>query len=120
MARIELLNAMQVCVCNAYSKLGLAEQPTLFVEFHGTPASIAEQSERFGAFVGEYGGGPFDWSQEPRSQDPALESKARRILGTHILSCRCQRRGNRRLCGLMAQTPVAPALAFAHMFCPSR
>jgi D-lactate dehydrogenase (cytochrome) len=70
MARVELLNAMQVRVCNAYSKLGLAELPMLFVEFHGTHASVAEQSERFGAIVGEYGGGPFDWSQ-------ALEARTR-------------------------------------------
>ena len=42
-ARIELLDALQVKACNAYSKLALRETPTLFLEFHGTPASVQEQ-----------------------------------------------------------------------------
>src|SRR3984885_5650016 len=61
-ARIELLDAMQVKACNAYSKLNLPETPMLFVEFHGSDASVAEQSERFGEIAGELGGGPFDWA----------------------------------------------------------
>ena len=48
MARVELLDEMQVRVCNAYSKLAMPEQPTLFVEFHGTHAGVAEQAQRFG------------------------------------------------------------------------
>src|SRR6187455_836859 len=47
-ARVELLDEIQVKVCNTYSKLGLPEEPTLFLEFHGTQASVTEQSERFG------------------------------------------------------------------------
>jgi D-lactate dehydrogenase (cytochrome) len=61
-ARIELLDAMQVAACNAYSKLSLPETPLLFVEFHGSAASVAEQSERFGEIARELGGGPFDWA----------------------------------------------------------
>ena len=47
-ARIELLDTAQVKACNQYSKLTLAEQPTLFLEFHGTEQSVKEQSEIFG------------------------------------------------------------------------
>ena len=36
-ARIELLDKLQVQACNAYSKLGLPETPMLFLEFHGSP-----------------------------------------------------------------------------------
>ena len=36
LARIEFLDEVQVRACNAYSKLSLPEQPTLFIEFHGT------------------------------------------------------------------------------------
>jgi D-lactate dehydrogenase (cytochrome) len=61
-ARIELLDALQVHACNAYSKLALPETPMLFLEFHGTEASVAEQSERFGEIAQELGGGPFDWA----------------------------------------------------------
>ncbi len=42
-ARIELLDDVQVKATNIYSKLSLPETPMLFVEFHGSPASVAEQ-----------------------------------------------------------------------------
>jgi D-lactate dehydrogenase (cytochrome) len=61
-ARIELLDEMQVKACNAYSKLGLPETPMLLLEFHGTEAGVAEQSARFGEIAAELGGGPFDWA----------------------------------------------------------
>jgi D-lactate dehydrogenase (cytochrome) len=61
-ARIELLDEMQVKASNAYSKLTLPETPMLFVEFHGSQASVAEQAERFGEIARELGGGPFEWA----------------------------------------------------------
>jgi len=61
-ARIELVDALQVKASNAYSKLTLPEVPMLFLEFHGTQASVAEQSKRFGEIASELGGGPFDWA----------------------------------------------------------
>lgn len=61
-ARIELLDAVQVAASNAYSKLSLSPSPTLFLEFHGTDASVREQSERFAAIATEFAGGPFDWA----------------------------------------------------------
>jgi D-lactate dehydrogenase (cytochrome) len=69
-ARIELLDALQVRAVNMHSKLGLKETPMLFVEFHGTEASVAEQSQRFGEIAAEFGGGPFDWTtrQEERTR----------------------------------------------------
>jgi D-lactate dehydrogenase (cytochrome) len=61
-ARIELLDALQVKAANAYSKLGLPETPMLFLEFHGTEAAVKEQSERFGEISVDLGGGPFRWT----------------------------------------------------------
>jgi D-lactate dehydrogenase (cytochrome) len=61
-ARIELLDEVQVRACNAYSKLTLPESPMLFLEFHGTTAGVAEQSERFGEIADDLGGGPFTWT----------------------------------------------------------
>ena len=34
----------------------------LFLEFHGTTAGVAEQSERFGEISADLGGGPFTWT----------------------------------------------------------
>jgi D-lactate dehydrogenase (cytochrome) len=67
-ARIELLDALQVRACNAYSKLALPETPMLFVEFHGSAAGVAEQSQRFGEIAMDLGGGPFDWATEPEAR----------------------------------------------------
>ena len=67
-ARIELLDALQIKAVNAYSKLTLPEVPTLFVEFHGSDAGVAEQSQRFGDIVAELGGGPFDWATKPEDR----------------------------------------------------
>ena len=61
-ARIELLDELQVRASNAYSKLTLPETPLLLLEFHGSEASVAEQSQRFGEIAKELGGGPFDWA----------------------------------------------------------
>jgi D-lactate dehydrogenase (cytochrome) len=61
-ARIELLDEVQVKASNAYSKLGLPETPMLFLEFHGTDAGVAEQSARFGEIAVDLGGGPFQWT----------------------------------------------------------
>ncbi len=61
-ARIELLDDMQVRAVNLHSKLGLPETAMLLVEFHGTEAGVKEQAGRFGEIAAEYGGGPFDWA----------------------------------------------------------
>lgn len=63
-ARIELVNTLQIKACNAYSGLTLPEQPTLFVEFHGNEESVQLQSKEFGEIAAECGGGPFQWSAD--------------------------------------------------------
>ena len=69
-ARIELLDEVQMRACNLYSKLDFPEQPTLFFEFHGTEAGVQEQAETVGELAGEFGGANFQWAtrQEDRSQ----------------------------------------------------
>lgn len=61
-ARIELVDDVMVRGVNLHSKLGLAETTMLFVEFHGSQASVKEQAERFGEIAADHGGGPFDWA----------------------------------------------------------
>jgi D-lactate dehydrogenase (cytochrome) len=67
MARIELLDALQVRASNLYSRLDLPETPMLFLEFHGTPAGVEEQAEEFGAIAAEFGGEGF--RRETREED---------------------------------------------------
>ncbi|MFO6448332.1 FAD-binding oxidoreductase [Erythrobacter sp. NE805] len=71
LARIELLDELQIKACIAHSGLGgLAEQPTLFFEFHGSPAAVREQIEQVRAVADSFGGGAFDWAerQEDRTR----------------------------------------------------
>jgi D-lactate dehydrogenase (cytochrome) len=63
-ARIELMDEIQVHACNAYSRLDLPETPLLFLEFHGTATGVHEQSERFNDIAAEFDGGPFDWATQ--------------------------------------------------------
>ena len=74
-ARIELLDALQVRACNAYSKLALPEVPTLFLEFHGSDAGVAEQSERFGEIAADLGGGPFEWATRTEERNRLWQAR---------------------------------------------
>jgi D-lactate dehydrogenase (cytochrome) len=74
-ARIELLDEMQVKASNAYSKLTLPETPMLFLEFHGSEASVAEQSQRFGEIAAELGGGPFDWATKAEDRSRLWQAR---------------------------------------------
>jgi D-lactate dehydrogenase (cytochrome) len=61
-ARIELVNRLQMKAMISYSKLDFPESPCLFVEFHGSDTGVAEQAEMFGEIAAEFGGGPFLWT----------------------------------------------------------
>ncbi len=68
-ARIELLDDVQMDACIRYSKLeGFAPRPTLFFEFHGSPQSVAEQSGQMHAITAEFGGGSFEWATRPEDR----------------------------------------------------
>lgn len=74
-ARIELLDTLQVKAVNAYSKLSLPESPMLFLEFHGTEAWVAEQSQRFGEIAADFGGGPFSWATKPEERTKLWQAR---------------------------------------------
>ncbi|OLB70714.1 MAG: FAD-binding oxidoreductase [Alphaproteobacteria bacterium 13_2_20CM_2_64_7] len=74
-ARIELLDELQVKATNLYSKLALPEVPMLFVEFHGSPAGVAEQAERFGEIARDLGGGPFEWATKPEDRSRLWQAR---------------------------------------------
>jgi len=74
-ARIELLDELQVRAQNAYSKLTMPEKPLLLVEFHGSEAGVAEQAERFGEIAQELGGGPFEWATKAEERSRLWQSR---------------------------------------------
>jgi D-lactate dehydrogenase (cytochrome) len=61
-ARIELLDEVQIDAVNRYSKLDYPVAPTLWFEFHGTERGVAEQVEMVEAFASERGGTRFGWA----------------------------------------------------------
>jgi D-lactate dehydrogenase (cytochrome) len=74
-ARIELVDAAHIKAINAYSKLTLAEAPTLFVEFHGTHVGVKEQSELFHAIAAEHGGGDFQWATKEEDRQKLWQAR---------------------------------------------
>jgi D-lactate dehydrogenase (cytochrome) len=74
-ARIELLDSHQIGACNAYSNLDLPEQPTLFLEFHGSEAAVAEQAGQFAEIASLNGGGVMQVAS--RAEDRSVLWKAR-------------------------------------------
>lgn len=68
-ARIELVNTLQMEALIQYSKLPYEAQPYLFVEFHGTETGVAEQAEIFGEIAAENGGGEFRWTKDAEERD---------------------------------------------------
>ena len=74
-ARCELLDSSSIDAVNRYSKLDLPVGPTLFLEFHGTEKSVAEQAELSGAIAAERGGGEFRWSAQREDRERLWEAR---------------------------------------------
>ena len=96
-ARIELVNALQMRAMTNYSKLDYPESPCLFVEFHGSDAGVAEQAATFGEIAEEYRRRAVPVDQRRRGADEAVEGAARRLLGVADAAARRQGAVDRRL-----------------------
>jgi D-lactate dehydrogenase (cytochrome) len=67
-ARIELLDDVQMDAIARYSKLTLPKQNTLFLEFHGSHSAVREQTEAVRAIAQENGAGDFQWADKPEDR----------------------------------------------------
>jgi D-lactate dehydrogenase (cytochrome) len=67
-ARIELLDEVQMDAVNRHSGLGYPVQPTLFLEFHGSEAGVAEQTAAVQRIAADYSGADFQWSVLPEER----------------------------------------------------
>jgi D-lactate dehydrogenase (cytochrome) len=68
LARVEILDDRQMAAVNRWSKLDYPEVTTLFFEFHGSPAGVAEQVETVAILAEANGGGQFAWSNKPEER----------------------------------------------------
>ncbi|WP_321395397.1 FAD-binding oxidoreductase [Emcibacter sp.] len=74
-ARIELVDSLQMSLINKYSKLDYTAKPTLFLEFHGSELSVREQAETVGEIAAGHGGSNFQWAT--KTEDRSKLWKAR-------------------------------------------
>ncbi|MDF2365979.1 FAD-linked oxidase C-terminal domain-containing protein [Sneathiella sp.] len=74
-ARIELLDEVQVDAVNRYSNLDLTVQPTLFLEFHGSEASVKEQAEQVSAICAEFGAEGFKWTTQAEERTKLWQAR---------------------------------------------
>ncbi|WP_367615985.1 FAD-binding oxidoreductase [Plastoroseomonas hellenica] len=75
-ARIELLDEVQMDACIRYSKLeGFSALPTLFLEFHGSPAGVAEQAETVEAIATDMGGLGFAWTADAEARNKLWKAR---------------------------------------------
>ncbi len=74
-ARIELLDDVQMDAINRYAKLDYPVQPTLFFEFHGTTRGVEEQAEMVEAIAGEFGAGGFRWTAQTEDRNKLWQAR---------------------------------------------
>ena len=74
-ARIELLDDVQMDAVNKYSGLDYAVRPTLFFEFHGSDAGVREQVENVKAIADEFGGDDFQWATRPEDRNKLWQAR---------------------------------------------
>ena len=67
-ARCELLDANAIRGVNRHSQLTLREAPMLLMEFHGSPAGVAEQARTVQDIASEFGGQAFEWASTPEER----------------------------------------------------
>ena len=74
-ARIELLDEVQMDALNKYSKFDYPVLPTLLFEFHGTERGVQEQAETVGGIAAEYGGGDFRWATKAEERNKLWQAR---------------------------------------------
>ncbi len=68
-ARMELIDPLSIKAVNLHSKLTLREEPTLFLEFHGTEVGARDQVEQFKAIAEAEGATGYDWAEREEDRN---------------------------------------------------
>ncbi|MBU2166810.1 MAG: FAD-binding protein [Alphaproteobacteria bacterium] len=69
LARVEILDDVQMRAVNAWSDLDYPETTTLFFEFHGSERYVQEQVETVSELASGNGGNAFQWAVLPEDRD---------------------------------------------------
>jgi len=74
-ARIELADATEMDSIIRYSKLDLPVEPALWMEFHGTKNSVAEQARMVQKIATDHGGTHFAWATTPQDRSNLWQAR---------------------------------------------
>lgn len=86
-ARIELLDAVQMDACINWSKLEQFDaRPTLFVEFHGSEAAVADQLVGVEEVFDSHGGGHFSWATSTEERNALWTARHNAYHAAHGLA----------------------------------
>ena len=74
-ARVELLDEVQMDAVNKFSKLDYPVRPTLLFEFHGFEKSVAEQIETVEAVAADFGASEFQWTAQGEDRNRLWQAR---------------------------------------------
>jgi D-lactate dehydrogenase (cytochrome) len=91
-ARCELLDANAIRAVNRHSKLALREAPMLLMEFHGSPAAVAEQAATVQGIAKGHDGADFEWARTPEERSRLWKARHESYFAALQMrpGCRCQ------------------------------
>ncbi len=69
LARIELLDGLQIKAVNSHASLSLEELPTLFLEFHGSNAGVNDSIEKFRSVAQDFGVVNYVWAESTEKRN---------------------------------------------------
>ena len=74
-ARMELVDEVQMDAINRYSKTNYQIKPTLFLEFHGSQSSVEEQAESVETLAQDNGGSGFSWTTNTEQRNELWQAR---------------------------------------------
>lgn len=74
-ARMELLDDVQMDACVRFSKLDCKAEHTILFEFHGTEQGVEEQAKLVGDITGEFGGSDFRWTRTTEERNALWQAR---------------------------------------------
>ncbi|MDR6818014.1 D-lactate dehydrogenase (cytochrome) [Neorhizobium sp. 2083] len=89
-ARIEFLDEVAVEAANRHAGLTLKLAPTLFLEFHGSPRWVEEQSNTVREIAADLGGSDFQWSTRTEDRERLWKARHETIYSNQTLRPGCK------------------------------